>query len=467
MTPRRVAATFATAAAITTTTVFTVASPASAHGIGGRSDLPVPLWQFLYAASFALIISFLLLRVSWHRPRFADAATGRAFAPVTERVVAALALLLRALGLLLFIVTLTAAWFGDTNSRNNIAPVMVYVLMWVGVQVLSVLFGNVWSALSPFDTIAALASWVRARRRPVRVVDHPADESLVWSHWPAALGVFGFVWLELCYHSQAEPRVIARVITGYSVVVLALAARHGRRWLRTGEAFAALFGMLALLAPFHRDAEGHVRARLPFAGLAEFVPRRGSIALVAVMLGSTGFDGVQRTRWWADVQGSTTGWDRTWLSTFGLVWVIGIVAVAFIAAAMLVARLAGADARDAPRNYVHTLVPIVFGYSIAHYFTLLIIEGQSAIPLLSNPYGQNWNLFGTANYVIDIQPLSARAVSWVQVLAIVIGHVVGVVASHDRAVEHTSPRLVSRSQLPMLVVMVLFTLGGLTLLLKG
>jgi hypothetical protein len=279
--------------------------------------------------------------------------------------------------------------------------------------------------------------------------------------------VFGFVWLELCYHSQAEPRVIARVITGYSVVVLALAARHGRRWLRTGEAFAALFGTLALMAPFHRDADGRMRARLPFAGLAEFVPRRGSIALIAVMLGSTGFDGVQRTRWWADVQGSATGWDRTWLSTFGLVWVIGIVAVVFIAAAMLVGRLAGADARDAPRNYVHTLVPIVFGYSIAHYFTLLIIEGQSAIPLLSNPYGQNWNLFNTANYVINIQPLSARAVSWVQVLAIVTGHVVGVVASHDRAVERTSARLVSRSQLPMLVVMVLFTLGGLTLLLKG
>ena len=466
MITRRVAATVATAAAATAT-VLTVASPASAHGVGGRSDLPVPLWQFLYAASFALIISFLLLRVSWHRPRFAAAATGRALGPLADRVVGVLVVLLRALGLALFVVTLSAAWFGDTNSRNNIAPVMVYVLLWVGVQILSVLFGNVWSALSPFDTIAAVASWVRTRKSPAAVAAHSPGESFVWSHWPAAIGVFGFVWLELCYHSQAEPRVLARVITGYSVVVLALAARYGRRWLRTGDAFAALFGLLAVMAPLHRDSEGRLRVRLPFSGLAEFVPRRGSIALMAVMLGSTGFDGVQRTRWWGDVQGSSTGWDRTWLSTFGLAWTIGIVAVAYVVAAMAVGRLAGTPTRDAPRRYVHSLVPIVFGYSIAHYFTLLIIEGQSAIPLFSNPYGENWNLFGTVDYVINIQPLSARAVSWVQVFAIVIGHVVGVVASHDRAVEHHSHQVATRSQLPMLIVMILFTLGGLALLLKG
>ncbi|MSX87857.1 MAG: hypothetical protein F2754_10765, partial [Actinobacteria bacterium] len=96
MTTRRVAATVATAAAATAT-VLTVASPASAHGVGGRSDLPVPLWQFLYAASFALIISFLLLRVSWHRPRFAAAATGRALGPLADRVVGVLVVLLRAL----------------------------------------------------------------------------------------------------------------------------------------------------------------------------------------------------------------------------------------------------------------------------------------------------------------------------------------------------------------------------------
>ncbi len=463
MTPRRGLA----LVAVATSLVVTLASPASAHGVGGRSDLPVPLWQFLYAASFALIISFLLLRVSWHRPRFAAASLGRVAPAAVARSVDALAIVLRVLGVVLFVVTLSAAWVGDTNSRNNVAPVMVYVLLWVGLQVLSVVFGNVWSALSPFDTLAATASWIRTRTRPRRVIEHEPDESLVWSHWPAAFGVFGFVWLELCYHSQAEPRVLARVITAYSVVVLALAARYGRRWLRTGEAFAALFGLLALMSPFHRDHEGRLRVRVPFAGLADFVPRRGSIALVSVMLGSTGFDGVQRTRWWADVQGSSTGWDRTWLSTFGLLWVIGIVAVAYTVAALFVGRLMGRDGRDTPRLFVHTLVPIVFGYSIAHYFTLLIIEGQSAIPLFSNPYGKNWNLFGTVDYVIDIQPLSARAVSWVQVLAIVTGHVVGVVASHDRAVEQGPTASVSRSQLPMLVVMVLFTLGGLTLLLKG
>ena len=228
-----------------------------------------------------------------------------------------------------------------------------------------------------------------------------------------------------------------------------------------------MFGLLALMAPVHRDQSGRVRLRAPLSGLSGFVPRRGSVMLVAVMLGSTGFDGVQRTQWWSKVQGETTGWDRTWLATFGLLWTIGVVAAAYVAAAMAVGRIAESDTSLTPRRYVHSLVPIVFGYSVAHYFTLLIIEGQSMIPLFSNPYGKTWDLFGTVDYVIDIAPLAPRTVAWVQVVAIVGGHVAGVVVAHDRAVEQHSTQVATRSQIPMLAVMIAFTLGGLTLLLKG
>ena len=462
MTRRRLAAALAAAGSL----VLLGASPAAAHGVGGRRDLPVPLWQFLYAGFFALVISFILLRLSWSSPRLAAAATGRVLGRAADGLLVALEVIVRVLGLVLFALTISAAWIGDTNSRNNIAPVMVYVLLWVGLQIISALCGNAWAALSPFDTIAAITSRVRSRHRQP-MTEHADDGTFVWSHWPATIGVIGFVWLELCYHSQAEPRVLARVITAYSMVVLAMAARYGRRWLRTGEAFAVLFGLLARIAPFFRDPAGRVRVRPPFSGLGEFTARRGSVMLVATMLGSTGFDGVQRTRWWADVQGDTTGWDRTWLATFGLLWIIGIVAAAFVAAAMAVGRIGRTDTSLAPQRYVHSLIPIVFGYSIAHYFTLLIIEGQSMIPLFSNPYGKDWNLFGTADYVINIEPLSPQTVAWVQVIAIVGGHIAGVVVAHDRAVEEHPHRLAARTQIPMLVVMIAFTLGGLTLLLKS
>jgi hypothetical protein len=450
-------------------TVLATASPASAHGVGGRRDLPVPLWQFLYASAFALVVSFLLLRISWTTPRFARAATGRPAGAATDRVLRVARGLVRALGLVVFAVTVSAAWVGDTTSTNNIAPVMVYVALWVGVQVLSAVFGDVWSALSPYDTIGLAIDRLRGRPDATGTAAPAAgtDSSILWSHWPAALGVLGFVWLELCYYDNGNPRRLALFMTVYSVAVLAMVARHGRRWLRTGEAFAALFGLLAAMAPFTRDDTGRLRVRLPFAGLAQVQARRGTVALVVIMLGGTAFDGVQRTQWWSDVQGTAVGWDRTFLATTGLSWTIVVVAVAYVLAANLAGRIGGLSPNDAPRRYVASLVPIVFGYTVAHYFTYLIVEGQALIALVSNPYGRNWNLFGTVDHVVNLAPVGPRAVSWVQVVAIVAGHVAGVVAAHDRAVEAHPHALATRTQIPMLVVMIGFTLSGLVLLLNG
>lgn len=463
MTRRRAAA----ALAVAITCVVGAASPAAAHGVGGRRDLPVELWQFLYAAVFALIVSFLLLRISWATPRLAAAASGRRLGRAVDRVAPIAEVLVRTLGLVLFALTISAAWIGDENSRNNIAPVMIYVALWVGVQILSIVLGDLWAWLSPYETLALLASRTRGSDAPAGTPRAADDDSLVWSHWPAAVGLLGFVWLELCYHTPSSPRVLASLATLYSAWVLAMAARFGRRWLRTGEAFGVMFGFVALMAPLWRDAEGHVRIRAPFAGLASFVPRRGTVPLVAAILGGTAFDGVQRTQWWSDLQGTSVGWHRTGIASIGLACTVLAVGVAYTAAAMLAARLAGDDRRAAPRRYAHSLVPIAFGYAVAHYFTLLIIEGQSLIPLFSNPYGRNWNLFGTVDHVIDIEPLGPQTVAWVQVLAIVGGHVAGVVVAHDRAVADHPHDVATRSQIPMLVVMIAFTLLGLTLLLKG
>jgi hypothetical protein len=464
--PHRRRAVLAAAAVPTAlASLVVVAAPAAAHGVGGRRDLPVPLWQFLYASFFALVISFLLLRASWTTPRFARAATGRALGRPVDRATSVLAIALRALGLVLFVVTITAAWFGDTRSTNNIAPVMVYVALWVGMQALAAIVGGVWSALSPYDTIALLVDRVRGRGDTEA---QPGDaRSFAWSHWPAALGVFGFVWLELCYYDNGNPRRLGLFMTLYSVAIIAGSFRYGRAWLRTGETFAALFGLLAAMAPFSRDDTGTVRVRAPFTGLAQVTARRGTVALVVIMLGGTAFDGVQRTQWWTDVQGTAVGWDRTVLATMGLTWTIVIVAVAYVLAATAAGRIGALAPNDGPQRYIASLVPIVFGYTVAHYFTYLLIEGQALIPLLSNPYGQNWNLFGTVEYVIDLEPVTPRTVSWVQVLSIVGGHVAGVVAAHDRAVEVHDHALATRTQLPMLAVMIAFTLGGLTLLLNG
>jgi hypothetical protein len=466
MTPRRPAALLLAATGVAGATLLAFAPAAAAHGIGGRSDLPLELWQFLYAAGAALVVSFLALRLLWPQARLTRASRGATIPFAVDVVATGLGIALRALGLVVWAVTIAAAWFGTENARDNLAPVLVYVVLWVGMQGTSAVLGDVWRALSPFDTLALLARWVRTRRWPGRVVDTEDDGSLARSHWPAVAGVFGFTWLELCYHSPDEPRVLAVVMMGYSIAVLAGAARYGRAWLRTGETFAVLFGLLALMSPFYRDLDGRLRVRAPFSGLATLRARRGTVAFVCVLLGSTGFDGVSRTKWWQDVIGANTGWDRTLINTLGMVWVIGIVVVVYVGASMGAAYLGGmADRNGAPMRFVASLVPIALAYAIAHYFSLFMVEGQNAIALLSDPFGEGWDLFGTATNVVNLAIVSTTTIAWVQVGSIVAGHIAGVVIAHDLAVEELPARQAVRSQYPMLAVMIVYTVGGLALLL--
>jgi hypothetical protein len=469
------------------------ASPAAAHGVGGRSDLPLPLWQFLYAAGAALVVSFLALRLLWPRARLTAASEGVALPRPVDTVVSVLGVAVRVLGVVLWAVTIAAAWGGTENSRENLAPTLVYVALWVGMQATSAVLGDVWRALSPFDTIALVVGWARTTfaprsRRDDRDPDPaqdlsrsaggasgPAgtshrqygsgDGSLVWSHWPAVLGVLGFTWLELCYHSPDEPRVLAVVMTGYSIVVLAGAARWGREWLRTGETFAVLFGMLALLSPFFRDDGGRLRVRVPFTGLATMRARPGTVAFVCVLLGSTGFDGVEGTQWWQDVLGTKRGWERTFVDTIGLVWVIALVFAVYVVAAWGAAWLGGADRGGAPQRFVPSLVPIALAYAIAHYFSLFVIEMQAFHELLSDPFGHGWDLFGVGPADVNLAIVSTGTIAWVQVASIVVGHVVGVVVAHDIAVEDMPVQRAVRSQYAMLAVMIAYTVGGLALLL--
>jgi hypothetical protein len=104
---------------------------------------------------------------------------------------------------------------------------------------------------------------------------------------------------------------------------------------------------------------------------------------------------------------------------------------------------------------------------VAHYFTLLLVQGQFALPLGSDPFGYGWDLLGAADYVPNLAPLSPNAVWYVQVGALVAGHVAGLAVAHDRAVTVLPARSALRSQYAMLVLMVGYTVGGLWLLWNG
>lgn len=97
---------------------------------------------------------------------------------------------------------------------------------------------------------------------------------------------------------------------------------------------------------------------------------------------------------------------------------------------------------------------ITLAYAVAHYFSLLVFEGQRLLALASDPVNSGWNLFGTADWTVDYAAVSPTTIAWVQVGAIVVGHLAGVVLAHDRAVALFHGKTATRSQLPLLAAMV-------------
>ena len=186
-----------------------------------------------------------------------------------------------------------------------------------------------------------------------------------------------------------------------------------------------------------------------------------------VVLGSTSFDGLTRTEWWTDLSDRTEGAANTLVGSLGLVWAVAAVFVVYFGAMKVTARLTDDDAGELARVFAHSLVPIAFAYSVAHYFSLLVLEGQGIIALASDPFGAGWDLFGTSDWAVNFSLLSPTAIAWVQAGAIVVGHVVAVVVAHDRALARFPSRQAVTAQIPLLVAMVLFTVGGLFLLLGG
>lgn len=449
-----------------------------AHGIGGVRDLPVPASFFYTTAAIVLVVSFVVLGLLWRRPLLERHAGGRLLLRTLQAVLLSrpLRVLLGAGSVALLILTLATALFGTTTELLNFAPTFVYVIFWLGIPLLSVTLGDVWRVLSPWRAIADATIWLLERGgREARPV---LNSQWTWGRYPAAAALFAFVALELAHPRPAYPRTLAIAIALYSYWALAGMAVYGREtWTRGGEGFAVAFGLLARIAPF-AVRDGAIIVRWPLTGLAGAERVRGALVFVAVMLGSTSFDGFTRTREWQDLLGNvrvrfTDDSQRvldlatTAVNIAGLAAFVGFVVLTYLAAAVSVRRLVRAPRSLAP-DFILPLVPIAFAYVVAHYFSLFLIQGQFIVTLASDPFGRGWDLFGTVDFVPNLAIVSPETVWYAQVVALTLGHVAGLAIAHDRAVAlFEDSRDALRSQYPMLALMVLYTVGGLWLLSHG
>ena len=489
----------------------------------------MPLWVFSVNAVAALIASFLLLALLWPVSRLAKQAEGRNVLPPRARWLGVLlANLIRAASLLLFAAVLWAALFSPLGSGASIAPVTIFVVFWVGVQFLAAIFGDIWRLLSPWDTLATLAAWIKravarsdagvgqgeanrveastteANRAEASTCEASTTEAKsrlfakpppLWASGSFAVAaVAAFLWMELVHPEPNDTRLMGWLIFSYTALVLAGASLWGRKWLRESEGFAVLFNMIGAMGVFPASAgtgpasaganpasamrnssHNRLNIRWPITGLAKLKMTYTRTALVLVVLGCTTFDGLSGTLWWTNLQRGRSGWETVPIATLGFAGCVVAVTLGYYLAMAVAVKLLGQQAEKPfarkvlllGQQFSHSLVPLLVAYSVAHYFSLFVFEGQDFIALLSDPFALGWDLFGTAHFSINYRAVSADLIAWVQALSIVIGHVAGVMVAHDRAVELFPRRLALRSQYPLLAVMVGYTITGLLLLLKA
>ena len=449
-----------------------------AHGIGGIRDPVLPDWLVFYGAALTLILSFVALGILWRKPILEGRDHGRPLSERWQRLVLWVGwrVILGALSVGLLILVWLAALVGKPDAGDNLAPTFVWVIFWLGLVPIVVIFGNLWSVLSPWKATADAVAWIWTKSG--RTWEPAAEYPPRLGRWPAAGLLLAFAALELAYPRAAEPRTLALAIVIYSWITWAGMLLYGRRtWIENAEAFNVYFGLFALIAPFAvREEDGRrvVFVRPPLTGLTARQDTPGTIAFVAVMLGSVAFDGFSRTTWWQDrlynlearyIVDSPRTADLVATGFNGLGLIIGVIAVAVLfRLAVRVAQAVAGTTEDLTSVFVASLVPIALAYSIAHYFTLLVNQGQFAIPLFSDPFGEGWDLFGTSHFTPSLFN-SPNGIWYVQVAVLIVGHVLGLTLAHDRAVAlWGSARTAIRTQYAMLALMVLYTCTGLWLL---
>ena len=475
------------------------ASPAYAHAFGQRYDLPIPLSYFLMGAAAAVALSFLATSafaqttdrpLSYPRLNLLQAPILGAL--LSSQIAGAI---VKTLSLAIFALIIIAGFAGTSNPIENISPTFVWIIWWVGMGYVAALLGNAWALINPWKIAF---DWQRKLRGLAHAPENPPfryPESL--GAWPATAALFIFAWMENVYVGAFQPFTLSVIIIAYSTFTwVGMTAFGKHEWLRRAEVFSVLFALFARFSPteirvsklqacpsrsaeppddcvdchecFERAPAGSRQINLrPFAvGLAR--PRRVSMPMtvfVILALAGVSFDGFQDTQAWASLRQSLltfAPWDV--VDTLGLIAAPLLFAALYLAFCWAVKRLSGdrADTLTVASAYVMSLVPIAIAYNLAHFISLLLIQGQIIIPLASDPFGFGWDIFGTADYRLNLYIISGKAVWFISLAAIVLGHVASVYLAHLTALRRApiAPNPLM-GQIPMLTLMILYTVSSL------
>lgn len=442
------------------------AAPALAHAFPERLETPLPLGWYLAGAGAAVALSFLgaagAMRAGHTPPR-----RWPAFGPdpltltQLQRGAGGVGLALLALLLALGVAGPQQDW------QRNALPVAVWVHFWVLLLLTAALAANLYAAFNPFAALARMLGIGAQAGRPLPRA------------WPAAVLLVVFGLLELVWPNNTDPRALALLIIVYAALTLAGMHRYGRaEWLKRGEVFSVVFAQAGRLAPLGLDAEGRRLELRPWgAALTRGpAPEAGTAAVILILLTLVIFDGFAETMAWNRISGAAMRMAYGWglVEALGYTWTAAAIKGLFLALALAlvalqyrvttdaVARIEGRPRGETARAYVLSLLPVALGYHLAHYFSYLLVEGQLIWPILSDPLGRGWDLFGTAGHSVDIATVNMNLIWAVALLGVVGGHVLGVLTAHRIALARSpTPARAARAHAPLVLLMVAVTLISL------
>ena len=420
------------------TVIPVMAGSAIAHGFEERYDLPVPLSYVVVGACAAVFLTFVLAILLIRRPAIPSAGfVGRKnLLPAAFRQ--GLARLAQALVWLLFALTISSALWGSRDPLMNLAPTMIWIVWWIGISFAVVICGNFWPALDPwrssFEALDQLARKLGLKQGLARNWPWPAGLDA----WPAVFLLLLWSWLEVVYPLASSPLRLGCAALLWTAVNLAGMVCFGPgQWQKNADVFALYFATLGKITP----GASHLEAAAG-PGKLQAAAQGG---FVTAMLSTVLFDGLHGGMAWTSFEHLLRRFAATSMDingyfsgTMGLTLVWLAFSIAYLLSSSLSAILIKPSGQSSSglqlaADFAPSLIPIAAAYNIAHNFSNLLIQGQRIFQLLSDPFGRQWDLFGTARFYPDIAVVDARMTWFVAVLSIVAGHMLSVWMAHRQA----------------------------------
>ncbi|SEL72532.1 hypothetical protein [Haloferax larsenii] len=422
--------------------------PVAAHAgsLGGSlRSVPAPFWLVVVSGGGVVGVSFLVSAF------VTDDETLGAFARRSIALGRPVELVGRGLqvgGVVGLLTVVAVGLFGPKTAIANLGVLLVWVGWWAGFTMQTYLVVDVWPLVNPTRTLGTV---VRSLGRgPTRTIPEAVGS------WPSVVGLLALVWVEVVSPLSANPRALAVVVLGYSVVTVAGAVAFGDAWFDHVDPVSRVFRLYGLLAPIQRTDDG-LSVSFPGAGLArvETAMDTDDVAFVIALLWVTTYDGLV----------STVAWGRVLDALVPVPsWVVNLVGVvAGFLVFFVVYRRAADSARKTAETYVTgdfiagwfapALVPIAAGYHLAHFAGYVVGLAPALATVAFDPFSP------PANITVLAIP------EWfgsLQLVFVVLGHLLAVWVAHTRSFDVFPGRLQPlRSQYPFVVVTICYTASSL------